>query len=205
MSSRSKSKPALSFATRSCHNLADNRQVSYFGIPGYEPHWLSGHSLITTVQTNRLESVIGRQLRDSWLVWDHKYDRWLADCPVVLNFDGEQVEICHRKFDELSVTWNTIVPAAAIEWSDADDNAPGASRLEWRNDTDATLAGLHGQQLKRVELLEWCRQALDFGNGTMAISFDFGPERLTIANGLDENNLELGQPDSHYRIRWRSS
>jgi len=40
----------------------------------------------------------------------------------------------------------------------------------------------------------------DFGKGSLAISFDFGPEKVTIANGLDENTLEFGQPHSHYRI-----
>ena len=35
-------------------------------------------------------------------------------CPVVLDFDGVQVEVCHRKLDELSIGWGTIDAAAAI-------------------------------------------------------------------------------------------
>ncbi|MDF5755900.1 hypothetical protein [Spongiactinospora sp. TRM90649] len=33
---------------------------------------------------------------------------WYADCPVVLDFDGVQIEISHSKLDELSIGWNTI-------------------------------------------------------------------------------------------------
>jgi hypothetical protein len=151
--------------------------MSYFGIPRYEPHWVSGRGLITAGHTSRLESLSGRRLTDSWLVWDHKYGKWLADCPVVLNFDGEQVEICHQKFDDLSITWNAIVPTAPIEWSDDDDETPGPCWLEWRNDADARLAALNGCQFKGIELLEWRGHITDFGNGMLAVSFDFGPNR----------------------------
>ncbi|HEY1841278.1 MAG TPA: hypothetical protein VGG53_13870 [Mycobacterium sp.] len=174
--------------------------MSYFGIPHYEPHWRSGRRGITAADTSRLESLSGRQLTDSWLVWDRKYGKWLADCPVVLNFDGEQVEICHQKFDDLSITWNTIVPTAPIEWYDGDDKTLGSDRLDWRNDADARLAALSGRQLKAIALLEWCGDSSDFGNGAPAISFDFGPEQVTIANGLDENTLGFRQPHSQYRI-----
>ncbi|MFI2206744.1 hypothetical protein ACH47Z_39715 [Streptomyces sp. NPDC020192] len=38
----------------------------------------------------------------------------LADCPVVLDFDGIQVEVCHWKLDELSISRNTSDTAATI-------------------------------------------------------------------------------------------
>lgn len=38
---------------------------------------------------------------------------WFADCPVVLDFDGLQVEVCHSKL-ELSIGWDTIDTAATI-------------------------------------------------------------------------------------------
>lgn len=146
----------------------------------------------------RLASLIGRRLTDGWLVWDHRYAAWLADCPVVLNFGGEQIEICHQEFDQLSITWNIIIPTARIEWSDADDTT-GSARLEWRNDADPRLAAFNGRRLVSIDLLEWDGRAGDFGNGTLAVSFGFGPERVTIANGLDENILEFGRPHSCYR------
>ena len=36
---------------------------------------------------------------------------WFADCPVVLDFDGVQVEICHWKFDELSIVFGRRMAA----------------------------------------------------------------------------------------------
>ena len=109
-------------------------------------------------------------------------------------------EICHQKFDDLSITQNTIVPTAPIEWSDVDDKNSGPCRLEWRTDADPRLAALSGCQLKGIALLEWRDHIPDFGNGSLAITFDFGLEQFTIANGLDENALEFGEPDSHYRV-----
>ncbi|WP_189714256.1 hypothetical protein [Streptomyces phaeofaciens] len=39
---------------------------------------------------------------------------WFADCPVVPDFDGIQVEVCHWKLDELSIGWDMIDTAATI-------------------------------------------------------------------------------------------
>jgi hypothetical protein len=125
------------------------------------------------------------------LVWDHRYRQRLADCPVVLNFAGEQVELCHQEFDDLSITWNTIVPTAPIEWSDVDDDNSGPRRLEWRTDADPRLAALHGCRLEGIALLEWRDHISDIGNGSLAITFDFGREQVTITNGLDENALRI--------------
>ncbi|WP_158690490.1 hypothetical protein [Streptomyces sp. 142MFCol3.1] len=41
------------------------------------------------------------------LVWDVQDSEWISDCPVLLDFTGEQVEINHAKFDDLSIAWNT--------------------------------------------------------------------------------------------------
>lgn len=38
---------------------------------------------------------------------------------MVLDFNGIQVEVCHTKFDELSIGWDTIDTRAAVagwEW-----------------------------------------------------------------------------------------
>ncbi|MEV6761463.1 hypothetical protein AB0N16_12585 [Streptomyces sp. NPDC051105] len=48
-----------------------------------------------------------RALTHAWLVWDVQDSEWFSDCPVLLDLTGEQVEINHAKFDDLSITWNT--------------------------------------------------------------------------------------------------
>ncbi|WP_205302879.1 hypothetical protein [Nonomuraea montanisoli] len=66
-----------------------------FGIPGYRPEWLSGRSAISTTHGARLGRLVGRRLTRALLVWDLDEDKWFADCPVLLDFEGEQVEINH--------------------------------------------------------------------------------------------------------------
>lgn len=46
----------------------------------------------------------------AWLVWDVQDNEWFSDCPVLLSFTGEQVEVNHQKFDDPSITWNTVGP-----------------------------------------------------------------------------------------------
>jgi hypothetical protein len=82
----------------------DNQRVSYFGIRGYQPRWLNGRRAVTVAHGRRLHALIGRRLTHSWLAWERNDDQWFADCPVLLDFDGMQVEINHQKFDDLSIT-----------------------------------------------------------------------------------------------------
>ena len=172
--------------------------MSYFGIQGYEPQYLNGSSSIAAVHGPRLQALTGRRLRHIWLLWDHTDDEWFADAPVLFDFDGEQVEINHKKFDDLSITWNTVDPVGQPAWTDGDpDEGAHVFRLAWRHDAQAETAALHGQELKGVELLVY--GGGDMANGMVAVSFAFPDGRVTISNGLDENLLEFGEPDSGFR------
>ena len=125
----------------------------------------------------------------AWLVWDVQDNEWFSDCPVLLDFTGEQVEINHQKFDDLSITWNTVDRHQPVLWPDFD--------LQWRQDMRPELHALHGQALQDVELLEWIGS--DIAPGTVAVSFCFPHSQLTIANALDENGLAFGPPESCYQ------
>ena len=164
--------------------------MSYFGIEGYEPRWLSGASTIAAAHGPRLQSLTGHVLLHVWLLWDLD-DEWFADGPVLLDFGHEQAEVNHQKFDDLSLTWNTVSPATHPAWTS------GGFRLAWRDDAHAGSAALHGHRLDAVELLEYAGG--DFADGMTAVSFVFGENRLTVSNGLDENSLEFGGPDPAYR------
>ncbi|GAA0925437.1 hypothetical protein GCM10009560_26910 [Nonomuraea longicatena] len=115
---------------------------------------------------------------------------WFADCPVVLDFDGVRVEICHWKLDELSIGWNTVDTTAAISgWENAELTP------EW-SDTDERLESFLGQELDEVVLLEWRSSSRhDLADGTLAVEFVFGADRFHIANALDENSIDVG--DAH--------
>ncbi|WP_280430937.1 hypothetical protein [Nocardia brasiliensis] len=173
--------------------------MSYFDIRGYQPQWLDGRRAITAAHGPRLHTLVGRRLCRSWLVWDRDADEWFADCPVLLAFDGEQVEISHQKFGDLSVTWNSVDPVGQTTWTNGDDNDPEVYtfHLGWRYDTRPELAALENQQLQEIELLEWAGS--DVANGMVAVSFVFADDRMTISNGMDQNMLEFGPPDPHYR------
>ncbi len=160
-----------------------------FGIEGYQPHWLSGRAAIMASQGQRLRTLIGRPLTRSWLVWDLQEDERLAECPVLLAFDGDQVEVNHHRFDDLSITWNSVDPGRLVRWTGFD--------LQWRSDAHPTLSALEGQALLDVELLEWAGQ--DLARGAVDISFVFAETRLTVFNALDENGLAFSPPEPQHR------
>ncbi|MEW9530943.1 hypothetical protein [Microbispora sp. NPDC049125] len=160
-----------------------------FGIPGYRPDWLSGRKRITAVHGPRLARLVGRKLTRTLVVWDLDEDEWFPDCPVLLDFEGEQVEINHWKFDEVSITWNTVDPARALDWPDF--------HMAWRDDVPDELAVLVGQPCSAVELLMW--RSRDHVEGTIvSLGFGFPNGQVTIYNALDENGMEFTPPGDLY-------
>lgn len=147
--------------------------------------------MIADAHGQRLHALVGRRLDRIWLVWDLGADEWFADGPVLLDFGGEQVELNHQKFSDLSITWNTVDPVGRSTWS------AYSFSLAWRHDARPELEGLKGRQLTAAELLE-CAGG-DIADGMVAVSFVFADKRLTISNALDENDLELGPPHPSYR------
>lgn len=156
-----------------------------FGIDGYVPHWLTGASALTAAHGDRLGGLVGRVLTAAWWVWDLD-DEWFNNGPVLLDFDGEQVEINHQKLADLSVTWNSVDPARPVTWP------LGYFRLAWR---PADFP--RGEVLRDVELLEWTGHDAAFG--MVAVGFVFADWRVTIHNALDENGLEFTEPDRRWR------
>ncbi|GAA5091474.1 hypothetical protein GCM10023319_45460 [Nocardia iowensis] len=173
--------------------------MSYFDIEGYQPQWLSGRRAITATHGRRLQALVGCHLNRAWLIWDRDADEWFADGPILLDFDGEQVELNHQKFADLSITWNTIDPVGQATWSNGDDNDPEIHtfHLSWRHDTRPELTALEGRQLQAVELIQWADGSI--AEGMVAVSFVFPDDRVTISNGMDENLLEFGAPPPGYR------
>ncbi|RLP85846.1 MULTISPECIES: hypothetical protein [unclassified Micromonospora] len=165
--------------------------MTRFGIQDYQPQWLNGRSDITATHARRLGGLVGLALQHAWLVWDLDHDEWFTDAPVLLDFGAEQVEIDHQKFDDLSVTWNTINPSRAIE--------DPYFHLAWRPEPLPDLVDLPGRTLRHVELLEWIGGETDLANGSVAVGFDFATAWLTVFNALDENGFEHQPPEPGYR------
>ncbi|MEU9992961.1 hypothetical protein AB0E10_40555 [Streptomyces sp. NPDC048045] len=154
-----------------------------FGIAGYRPAWLHGRRDVDREHGHRLRGLVGRPLTRVWMVWDLQDDEWFCDCPVLFDFDGEQVEVNHHKFDDLSLTWNTIDPTRSVRW-------PGFD-LRWRPEPLPELQALRGLVLKGAELLTWTGR--DAAQGTVDVGFAFETGRVTVFNALDENGLSFDE------------
>lgn len=162
------------------------------GISGFEPSFLIGVDAIRQVHGSRLAKLIGRRLTRFALVRFAEDGDWFADCPVVLDFDGVQVEVCHWKFDELSIDWGTIDTAATITGWEWVELTP-----QWSH-SDEHLEPFVGQELCEVALLEWWPADHDLAAGTVAVEFVFARDCLRIVNGLDENRIEVGAAHPDY-------
>ncbi|MFB8780728.1 hypothetical protein VSS38_13600 [Streptomyces albogriseolus] len=66
-----------------------------FNLETYAPYWHRGRPAITATHDDHLRALAGKTLARTWLLWDVADDTWFADGPVLLDFDGEQVEIGH--------------------------------------------------------------------------------------------------------------
>ena len=78
------------------------------GITGYEPSFLVGIDAVRTAHRTRLAALSGRRLTGFSLVRFAEDGQWYAECPVVLDFEGVRLEVCHTKLDALSIGWDTI-------------------------------------------------------------------------------------------------
>jgi hypothetical protein len=162
------------------------------GIPGFEPSFLAGLDAVRKEHGPRLAALAGRQLTRSAVVRYGEDRDGFADCPVVLDFDGIQVEVCHWKLNELSIGWDTINTETVITGWDWSGLTP-----EWSS-ADAQLGQFTGQELREVALLEWRPPGHDLADGTVAVEFTFATGRFRIANGLDENSIEVGTAHPDY-------
>jgi hypothetical protein len=77
-------------------------------ISGWQADWRPGAQQIAQ-HAEALTGLIGARLTGAWSIWIDASEDWFADMPVVLQFDnGQQLEVCWQKFDDLSLSWNTI-------------------------------------------------------------------------------------------------
>jgi hypothetical protein len=70
------------------------------GISGFEPSFQAGLDAVREEHGARLAVPVGRRLSGFAVVRFAEDGSWFADAPVVLDFDGVQVEICHWQLDE---------------------------------------------------------------------------------------------------------
>lgn len=164
-----------------------------------------------STQAERLRTLVGDEVSSTWVVWQLQHDSWFADMPVVLKFrSGVQLEIAWQKFDELSVSWNTIDtdrPPAAWPWFDS---------FRWRPDGLPELVAAVGRRIKGIAVTSFESETTDVTDPritntkdvhsawlTSGIWFDLGATGLHIYNSLDENAVADAAPfmDQQHSIR----
>jgi hypothetical protein len=161
--------------------------MSYY-IPGYRPEWLVGRAEIQAAHGERLASLTGRRLSRVWLLWDLRNDAYFGDGPVVMDFEGARVEVCHQRFDWLSITWGGVDPDEPLE--------PSRFSLALRGDHLGEMDRFVGRVVAGVELLEWTADGAH--RGDVALYFDFGGAGFTIYNQIDSTQTSFGVPGSLY-------
>jgi hypothetical protein len=174
--------------TDGARNLRTVTTYPYLGIEGYQPVWQRGLASIRARHGRRLAALVGSRFTHAWLLWDRDADEWFADAPVLLDFDGEQLEIQHQKFDDLSITWVTADPNQPVSFAEFE--------LTWRGGATPDLARLEGQRLREISLLEW--QGGDMADGMVAVHLGFDDGQMTVYNALDENGLSFTPPMAQY-------
>jgi hypothetical protein len=171
-------------------------------VSGWRPTWEPAETHLRTHAT-RLRSLRGRRVTDAWIVWNLELDEWFADLPVVAQFeDGLQLEVCWQKFDDLSITWNTIdvtvTPHAWVTWP-----------LEWRSQAHPALSDIIGHAVVHVDVTEhlFTTRTVDQPNDihsvwlTSGIWLQTAQSGLHIFNALDENGLSNEPPLTSPELR----
>ncbi|GAA4217193.1 histidine phosphatase family protein [Actinocatenispora rupis] len=165
-------------------------------VGGYRPRWLYSAREVLDVHGSRLSDLIGRQLRHTWLLWDRDLDEWYSEGPVVFDFAGTRLTVCHRRSGECSLSWDDLDPSEPVDAGDE------SLRLCWRSDPVPPLAALVDRPLRLLDVVEdgdedgrWVIDALEFG---------FGDPRLRLANESGHNALSgTGPPAGESRRRVR--
>lgn len=179
------------------------------GIESYNPHFYSNTSDIIVELGQELKKLIGKKILEVWTVYDINDNEWFADCPVVLNIEGIQLELCTTKLDELSITFNTIDMSEELNWYDIDD-----FKLEWRKECTPDLLLIKNKKVKNIELIEYnFRTEAIFSKDNPksvgeqstcwilnGLGFELEDGYFSVYNGLDENAISI-EPDLSENIR----
>lgn len=164
-------------------------------VSGWQPTWDTAGNQLRR-HSERLRSLPGRRVSDAWIVWNLEHDEWFADLPVVIQFDDVlQLEIGWQKFDDLSITWNTIdvavTPRAWVTWP-----------LEWRSQAHPALSDIIEQEVTHVEASRhlFTTRGVDPPSDahsawlTSGIWLQTDRSGLHVFNALDENGLSNERP-----------
>ncbi len=179
------------------------------GIENYNPKFFSSATDITAELGRKLKNLVGKKLLEVWIVWDTNDNEWFRECPVVLNIEGTQLELCNAKTDELSITFDIIDMSQNINWYDIED-----FKLEWRKEPLSELSLVIDKKIINIELIEYNFQTeIIFSKDNPqligkqnsvwilnGIGFELEGGYFCVFNSGDENSISM-QPNYNYNFR----
>src|SRR5687767_6136303 len=99
-------------------------------------------------QRDRLRALVGQRVTAGWTAWLPGGGRLFPGAPVLLTFDGgDQAELAWRKWDDLSITWNTVDPTA-------EPGPPHGHHHEWRPAAPDEVAAIVGLAVTGIAVSE---------------------------------------------------
>ena len=118
-----------------------------FEISGWQADWQPAREQLVR-HTDRFRGLGGKQVKRGWVAWIEEHEERFPDLPVIVEFeDGVRLEVCWQKFDDLSITWNsidvTVPPMAWVTWP-----------LSWRLAGHPALTKVAGAVVTQVNATE---------------------------------------------------
>jgi hypothetical protein len=171
-----------------------------FDLENYNPNVFTSVTGVLTAHRSTLLDLIGRKIKSVWVAWDCLNDAWYSDLPIVVNIEGQQLELCNSKLDQLAVSVNTIDLSRRICWSDSN------SIQEWRKDALPEFIAVKGDRIRNIELIEYRLKTSAVHRSTEdvqikehsawilnGIGFVLDDAYFAICNGLDKNQIIINR------------
>jgi hypothetical protein len=150
--------------------------IFILGIKNYNPKFYNDLSQLINNHKPRLQGLKGKQIKEIWVAWEQTEDAWFKDLPVIIRFEGCQLEICAYKTDEYAVSFDQIDVSEAIDYCGTD------FVLRWEKNHLKDLNNFINKRILKVEIIEWMGKLTGMG-------FHLEDGYFAVCNGLDENEV----------------
>jgi hypothetical protein len=182
-----------------------------FGLDNYNPSFFYSVEELIKFNGNKLRNLIGKSIREAWVIWELNSDEWHSDGVIILCFDDMNIEICTHNLNELSITWNEIDVNVALESYDFEEY--GKFDFEWRKDSLEQFKLIKGRIVKEIEIFEYkFTTTVTFNKSSPeeigrkdeqyilnGIGFKLDDGYFSIYNGLDTNALTTERNTTDHR------
>jgi hypothetical protein len=139
---------------RQLGSLLHKKVNKMFGIESFQPAFCESPSELLARNGKNLRGLLGQQVWSSWILWNRHYNNWWTEWPVILGFEGQNLELCINNDNQLSITWHTIDVTRPLF-----PNSSGSGvNLFWKENALADLVRVHGQRLKAIQIVEYQRR-----------------------------------------------